>query len=286
MMKGFSILEMMVAMVITLVITASVAGNINFQKRTFTEGALRSRINQNLRGALDIIGTDIRIGGENLPMGFPAILIIDGVTDQLVVRRSLLDEALPVCADIPAGYINPEITVADDSSATPGCAVDGIETAFNRWNEFRNNQGGTMRAYLFNLSTKAGEYFTVGSQTNNTTNLTLSKEESTPFSNNYPAGSSVIYVLEEWTYRIDGDELQVIQNGETEDPLTVLFGVDTFSVTATLSNNSTVNSLAANDSWTAIKFIEIKLEAEESKPNGSIRKAVTSRFFPRNILSF
>lgn len=286
MMRGFSILEMMVAMVITLVITASVSGNINFQKRTFTEGAIRSRVNQNLRGTLDIIGTDIRVGGENLPMGFPAILIENGASDELVVRRSLLDDALPVCSNIDSGHINSLIIVADDSSTTPGCNASGIRTTFNRWDVFRNEKGGSIRAYVFNISSREGEYFTIDSQTDNGTNLTISKVGNDTFNNTYPAGGSVIYVLEEWRYRLNDDELQVIQDGDDENPLTVMFGVTEFSVTANLEDNTNITSLGNTDSWTEIKFIEIGLEAEENKPNGSISKAVVSRFFPRNILSF
>lgn len=285
-MKGYSLIEMMVAMVITLVITASVSGNINFQKRTFTEGAIRSRLNQNLRGTLDIIGTDIRIAGENLPMGFPAILITDGVSDELAIRRSLLDDALPVCINIDAGQINPTITVASDAVGVPGCSVNGIQTTFNRWNTFRNQQGGSLRVYAFNLTTKNGEYFTINNQVNGGSTLTLSKSGTTTFAYSYPAGSSVIYVLEEWRYRLLGDELQVLQDGDSENPLTVMFGVSNFSVTARLANNTTVTSLGTTDSWTQVKYLELGLHGQENKPNGEIHKSVVSRFFPRNILSF
>lgn len=285
-MKGFSIIEMMVAMVLTLVVTATMTGNINFQKRTFTEGAIRSRVNQNLRGALDILGTDIRIGGENLPMGFPAILISDGASDELYVRRALLDEALPVCQDITGGALNPTIIVADDTSLTPGCTVSGIETAFGRWDDYRIAQGGTIRAYAYNIATREGEYFIVDNQINNGSDLTLSNGGTTAFTNTYPAGTSVIYILEEWRYRLQDDELQVIQDGDTGQPLSVMFGVQSFSITAALQDDTTVTSLDADDSWTEIKFIEVAITGEESKPGGVIERSVVSRFFPRNILSF
>lgn len=286
--RGFTMIELLIASAIMLIVIAMFGGTANFQKRTYLDGATRSRIAQNLRGTLDIIGTDIRIGGENLPQNFPAFLLTNGTTtDTLSVRRSSLDEALPLCISITAGTPSTTITVSSSSVTTLGCTVSGNQVAFNRWRQHRIDKGGSVLAYLYNITTKQGEYFTYASDASTSSLLTISRPgPASGWANSYSAGTSVIYILETWQYQVSGDELQVIQNGQTSSPLTVMFGVKDFEVSAFMQDGTTSTSLTTSSDWTKIRYFQVQLQGEERSVNRLIQKNVTSKFFPRNILSF
>jgi len=287
---GYTLIEVLVSSVLLLIVVALVGGHVNFQKKTFVDGALRSRLNQNLRGTLDIVGTDIRIGGENLPLAFPSFLITDGGTssDQLSVRRAVLEDALPLCVAIAAGSSTTTLTVADNALTTPaGCGYTGNKTIYDRWSTYRTQQGGSIKAYIFNLTTRDGEFFDYNAETDLTTKLQLRRPGgSAAFTYSYPAGTSVLYVLEEWKYQVQNDELQVIQNGDSASPLTVMFNVDKFNASATMSDGTVKTALIKTDNWTLIRSLTLSITGKDTKAGIDVLRVATSRFFPRNILSF
>lgn len=287
--SGFTIIEVMVAAFLLLIILTMVGSHIVFQKETFTQGSIRSRLNQNLRGTLDIIGTDIRIGGENLPLAFPTFLLADGGagSDTFTVRRSVIEDALPLCTAIAAGSNLATITVADNASTTQGCDYTGNKGNFTKWSTYRTEQGGVVKAYIYNLATREGEfiYYTGESDLGSSLMLTSSTTNGS-YTYNYPAGNSAIYVIEEWSYQVQGDELQIVQNGETAEPLTVMFGVDLFKVSAEMQDGTTDETLIASDNWTQIRTFQVEITGSETKGGDVIQRFASSRFFPRNILSF
>jgi len=285
---GFFLLELLVASTIMLLVIGMFGATANFQKRTYLDGATRSRISQNLRGTLDIIGTDIRIGGENLTQNFPAFLLTSGaITDSLTVRRSILDEALPICVSLTAGSPATGITVSSSAVGTPGCTVSGNQVAFDRWKQYRLDKGGSVFAYLYNITTKQGEFFTYSADSATGALLTISRPgPASGWLYSYTAGTSVIYMLESWQYQVTGDELQVIQNDQVASPLTVMFGVKDFEISAIMQDGSTLTSMTTATDWTDLKYFEVELKGEETSVQRAIEKTVVSRFFPRNILSF
>lgn len=287
--SGITIIEVLISSFLLLMVLALVGGHINFQKKTFVDGSIRTRINQNLRGTLDIIGTDIRIGGENLPLAFPTFLLTDGGTgsDQLTVRRAVLEDALPLCTAIASGSTTGTIIVADNASATPGCDYTGNKSNFDKWAAYRAEQGGSVKAFIFNIATRDGEFFDFSEEDDLLTALHLRRPTgASSFTYAYPAGTSAIYILEEWKYQVQNDELQVIQNGETTQPLTVMFGVKSFSAEALMSDTTTKTSIVKTDNWTLIQNFSISLTGSETKGGVEVSRTLHSRFFPRNILSF
>lgn len=60
------------------------------QRKLFVEDQNRSQINQNLRAAIDLVGTDVKQTGERLVGNtqFPVVRVVDGggiVPDELVL---------------------------------------------------------------------------------------------------------------------------------------------------------------------------------------------------------
>jgi len=101
----------------------------------------------------------------------------------------------------------------------------------------------------------------------------------------YNTGSSAIYILEEWLFRLNGDVLQLIIDGDDENALNVAFGLTDFQVTARMQDDTTLDSLGAADNWTSLKSLEVTLAGEDSFAGETIEASLTSEFFPRNILS-
>lgn len=286
--EGFTLTELMVSTFLGAIILGMAAGSATLNRRVFVDDVVRVRVMQNTRGAMDIIGTDLRIGGENLPSGFPAFLIEDGGAgpDTLTVRRNLKEEVLKVCSPLTAGSADRYVYFAD-SSTTSGCIYGDNEFAYNEWHEHRVAQGGTIKAYVFNTSTKIGEFFNVSADEDTGTTLAILKSESDPpWANSYDTTGSNVYILEEWRYEVSDNLLQVIQDGDELNPLNVMFGVDDFQVNVILTDNTLTNTFAATDSWSQIRLIEISLTGSEEAVGKAISRTVTSRFLPRNILSF
>jgi len=87
-------MELLVASFLGLIILALGAQSTLSLRRLYLHDIVRTRVNQDLRGSLDMIGVNIRQAGENFTMSFPAIQIVNGTGgagDQLILRRNLLD---------------------------------------------------------------------------------------------------------------------------------------------------------------------------------------------------
>ncbi|NMC64340.1 MAG: prepilin-type N-terminal cleavage/methylation domain-containing protein, partial [SAR324 cluster bacterium] len=200
--KGFTVLELLVSSVLLLMLSALAASTILFIKRAYTEDSARKQINQSLRGTLDIIGADLRVGGENLPSAFPAFELIDGGTgpDELVIRRNLLDEVLKVCEKIQANTTEPHIYFAIDY-VTPGCIFSDNTHNYEAWRAYRLSHEGSTRAYIVNMTTGLGEFFTYTSEdiTGHKYRIWSDKDK---WLHTYDVNASAVYLLEEWRYRI------------------------------------------------------------------------------------
>ena len=86
-------MELIVSAGIGLGLLAATAGVVMSNRGLFNVDMVRTKLNQNLRSSLDIVGMNVREAGENLPGAFPAVELIDGGAgpDHLILRRNLLD---------------------------------------------------------------------------------------------------------------------------------------------------------------------------------------------------
>ena len=61
--KGFTLIELLVSSSLGLLLIALVMASVLANRQLFKQDMVRTRTNENIRGALDIVGTDIRLGG-------------------------------------------------------------------------------------------------------------------------------------------------------------------------------------------------------------------------------
>lgn len=286
--RGFTIVELLVASVLGLIVLSLTLGSATANRNVYGRDTARTRLNQNLRGALEFIAMDVRIAGENLDKQFPAIEIKNGTagnSDELTVRRNLLDEILPSCTNIVADSTIADVVFADSA----GCAsvYSGQEHNFKTWRDLRIAKDGEVEAYIFNFATKKGEFFTYDAESDDsgTGAYSIHRKEGN-WIYDYPPTATKIYILEEWTYKVNNEKtLQVVQNRDTSQPMNVSFGITNFQVKALLNTGVTKLTFLPTDVWTLITKLQIAISGEDRFGGSPLERTLSGSFFPRNILS-
>jgi prepilin-type N-terminal cleavage/methylation domain-containing protein len=130
--KGFTLLELIVAAAVSLSILSISLGMMTELRRSMIGDRTRITANDNLRQVSDFIGQDLKQAGERLESNnlLPGISIVQGAAgapSTLVIQRQLLNETLPVCQNISSGttidvsVLNGPISGTDYGSAVPNC---------------------------------------------------------------------------------------------------------------------------------------------------------------------
>ena len=287
--SGFTVLEVLVSSALGLIITFMCANTAIVQKELFTRDSARTTLNQDLRGASDVLISDGRVAGENLTESFPAVELIKDKNgkQELVLRRNLLSSVLNVCTSLNAGASRSKIYIAN-SNTKSGCIRNDEKTKYNIWKNYRaahKDSSNTVKAYIFNSGTKKGEFINYNNEGITSNNYWISGGSGT-FKNSYPAGSSWILILEEWRYRLnDEDMLQVIVDGDEDEPFNLAFGVKSFNTVITDMDDIDYTSFTTDDDWTNIYQIETTITGEERAGKNNVTKSIVAHFFPRNVLS-
>jgi len=288
--EGFTLLELLVVMGLGMLLLGMCLGAALSNRQAFLGDLYRTQLSQNLRGAMDIVAAATREAGENLPPGFPAIEIVNGAnggSDELVIRRNLIDEVLKVCVDI----------IADDGSnrvyfsttgGVAGCSYSDQLHNFTTWRSERTLSGGTLRAYVYNQAADTGEFFDVTNEIDTGSDYYL-ESASTEWSSDYPVASSAVYYLEEWRLRrfeIGGiGFLQIVENEDLENPINVARDISDLAVVARLSDNTDLNAFDDSNDWTSLRYVEVTLAGLSRVRNFTTTRSLTGRYFPRNVLS-
>lgn len=285
--------ELMVAMAVVLAMSAAAMTVTESSRTTYETDQARTAVNQNLRTGLDMMAVDVRQAGERLPGDVPAILITDGGTgpDSLVLRRNLLDSVLPLCIDVLAGTTAEDVVIADPSAGSPpGCSPvddadgDGWPDNLQEWRQHRLDHGGQVRAYLYNPVSRVGEYFEY--DTEDASGFHLHASDSQAWQNDYlVADLSRVYMLEERTYRLQGDVLQILMNGETSSSLNLVSDITGFATRAFMEDGTTRTSLGPSDAWSTLQSVEVVLSGRGTFLDRTADRSLEARFFPRNVLS-
>ena len=285
--KGFTLFELLVASFIGLTIFALAAESVLSLRRVYSHDVVGTRLIQDLRGSLDMIGINVRQAGENFTVYFPALEIVNGSSgapDELIMRRNLLDEVLNVCTDIAAGSTETTIYFAT-AGTDAGCTRSDNLPNYNAWRDYRlAATGQQLTAFAYDPSLRSGEFFVYSGENDSGSELTITRTAGA-WAGSYSLGSGALYILEEWKFRLQGDVLQLIVNGDTTNTLNVAFGITDFQVRAHLEDGSVLDSLAASDDWTALSAIEVTLTAQAAFAGQTETKSLSARFFPRNVLS-
>lgn len=288
--RGLTLVEVLVAMTITLGLLAAVMTIAFSSRRLYEIDQQRTGLNQNLRAGMDLLGAEVRQAGERLPGDVPAIQIADGAPgpDTLTVRRNLTDIVLPVCVDVPSGSTG-DFVIIGDVPAETGCQAvadsdsDGWPDNLQTWREMRIAGGGNLRAFIYNPATRQGEFFDYDDE--NAGAFRLGRGDSGAWQYNYlVADQSRVYLLEESVFRLDGDVLQrVINDGAS--PLNLVNEISNFQVRAILDDGSIQTALAPSDPWQDLRSLEITMVGTAEIRDKELHRVLTTQFFPRNVLS-
>ena len=245
--QGFTMIELIATTLIASILVLSGLAAFSSLRSIFVGSQFTNNVNQRLRSVFSLIGPDIQQTGEGLVSDpyFPAIEIKQitipntnpvETTSEIIIRKGLIGDTLPVCQSLTAGDSNP-VVVTDNDSTDSSCLFqqshdnvqDGIPDIVKKWEEQRD--GGSIRAYIFN-GVGDGEFFDYKGEifkndsgnviTPSVTNLphTVALDmDSHTWQNDYNANSSSrIYLLEERRYRLQGNTLQLtIDEDETLD---------------------------------------------------------------------
>jgi hypothetical protein len=116
--KGFTLLELIIAAGVSLTILGVSLGVLSEQRRWVLGDQTRATANDNLRLASDLMGQDIKQAGERLEADtfLPGISVIPGPSSTdpstLLLQRQLLTEKLPVCQTIGSGTTTATIDIS------------------------------------------------------------------------------------------------------------------------------------------------------------------------------
>jgi type IV pilus assembly protein PilW len=283
--SGFNLIELLVASALGLIVTSIGLGTFISSKKLVHNDMRRTTLTQNLRASLDIIGINIRLAGENLPASFPAIQIIDGGagSDELIITRNLRDEVLKLCTAITSGTSDHlQFALA---GTTPGCIRSDQVQNFNVWNSYLTYQGGEALAYLYEPSSSTGEFFWFNAIVDDGTTMHLELPPGEDWGADYPVGNTAAYILEQWHFALDGDELVMTPEEQVTERRRVMFGIDDLQIEVQFEDGTVQNTLDDTEDWTTVKFIQVALSGTTTASGKEMERTISSRFFPRNVLS-
>jgi prepilin-type N-terminal cleavage/methylation domain-containing protein len=122
--KGFSLVELMIAIVVMAVV---LAGTMNFflgQSRTFRKATTDMVLLQNARFATDLLSEHFRSVGANLTVGQPAVIYVDQNTFAFNA-----DYSTNVAGDLDAVYYEPNAPLAETRTLMKAAAVPLLNTS-------------------------------------------------------------------------------------------------------------------------------------------------------------
>jgi len=285
--SGFTLLEVLTSMFLTSVVMTLIISSVMMLRDTYYTEIKRTQINGNLRSAMDIMSMNVRQAGEHLLAGFPAVLLTDGASgasDTLRLRKSPITEVLTLCADAAVGTTGLFVSSASLSNAE--CIptnVDPIHTAFTTALAAEENK----QIYVYDKSQKIGEFLNyTSSDTSSGQYMLIVEATSTAFTKL----NTSIYIIEEYQFSNNEAEsrLDLTINQESTEIRPVAFDVTNFQVTFLLQDGTSVSAFAQDGTkdWKDIHQIEMTLSGRASFKGQTLRSTITSKFFPRNVLSY
>lgn len=281
--RGYSLIELLVAFLITSIILAAIGGFLPNLKRHSKKVVTESHLNANLGSVFNYLSLDFRLAGENLPKHFPAVILSES-PELLILRRSLSPYALSLCQTIPQNSIVEALVVADDNSELPGCSVSGNLTAFTSWREYvQTNLSFPFKVFVFNILTKNGFFTSISEFVHENDKLKLRFNNPRMFSQEITDLITTIYLIEELQFYRDNDTLKLlVANKDVE--YTLAFNIN--RVDFKIQHNDTeLDEFDTTKDWTQIDSITTTVEASDALFNRIRSEEYTFKFFPRNILS-
>jgi hypothetical protein len=316
--KGFTILEMMVGIAMTLTVSALALAALSNAESGFSKDKNKIEGGQKLSSVLDIVGRDIVQAGEqvNEPR-FPVIKVTPNGTkgSRLIVYRGI-EEALSTCSAITSGSSNTTLSVASTDSAVrlvnPSCTANtasysvDVQDWITKRTDVKNPTVNQLPVILHNGQGDIQQVtLTSESNSNSFQSVDLTTLPFTP-SVAFPIRSTA-YLFEKREYLICGDELKVRVNGDIASEgdcdlagsaaspfqtiATKIKSMNVTVTTATIASPTPADSLDTSFptttlNWRNLRGVSVKITAANSDAGGGGQDIFASgRFFPRNILS-
>lgn len=295
--SGMTLMELMVASSLGLMVVAMTLSTTVANKDAYGYDIVRTRLNQNMRSAFDIINTEVRQAGERLPSAFPAIEIVNGASgapDTLILRRNVLDEIITVCQNITVASDSNIHLATTTAGAPPACVYGSQTTIYNAWRAYRLAEGDasySVDAYIFDLAAKTGQFFKYNTEANNAGTSTQTINRGTgPWAGAYTAGATAVYMLTEWKFALsttpgETDLLQLTINEDDDSVKNVVYGVNDIQFRALMQDGTVKTSFTETDSWTLLQAIEVSITGSDRFRGREISTTLTTQLFPRNVLS-
>lgn len=309
--QGFTLIELLVAAAIGLLILTLTFALVMSARGVYNTDTARTGVNQNLRSAMNLLRDDARQAGERLPGTFPAIEVQRvGAQTEVVIRKGLTDDVLPVCYDLNAGSNTPiiiETTTAYTffSSPLPQTSANGEcpanTTATATWEGYRVDAGGALRVYVYDAITRTGTFMDVtaaGERSLGYAGVYLLRADALQVSGTWPrrfeaAKQPRVYLIEEHRYRLAADNtLQLVVNDQNDAALVqnVAGGINAMSVSAFGQGSApqllrSDGTLRATDDWKSLAFLRLTLTGEQTIGGKTITRTLSEDALPRNVFS-
>ncbi|MBX7138200.1 MAG: prepilin-type N-terminal cleavage/methylation domain-containing protein [Oligoflexia bacterium] len=287
--SGFTLVELLVSMGLTAVVMTLVLSGVLAFRTGYYQDIVRTRINGNLRSAMDIISMNVRQAGENLQSNFPAIILTNGsasAADTLKLRRNLVPEILTLCTTIAAGAST--LAVSSASTANAECVPANVAPLYTVFEGLRNSNGGSMRVFIYDRSTRTGEFvdYSLGTFAGGQYSITISAAQHA-----YTQLNTGVYIVEEYAFEVDAAQktLNLYIDDQRDTPQAVAFGVTNFQVSLEMSDHTTLSAFtqsSGTQDWKDIEQIDLTLNGEDSYRGETITSSISAQYFPRNVLSF
>lgn len=291
--RGFSLIELLLAMGITSVVLGAILAITLSSREILETDQNRTSLNQNLRGGMDLMGVDIRQAGERLPGDVPALELLNGASgapDSIVIRRNMIDVVLPVCKEIKAGSNADSIFVAWKNGKIEGCEPvldnngDGWPDDLEAWREYRLANGGSVLAYIYNPTSSEGEFFVYDAEDKST--FHIHKANGDPWNVDYHVDEQPrVYILEQREFRVANNRLQCVINGDTSQPLNLASDITDLQGRGFYLDGTILDAIGPGNPWADLQSVEVRLSGQRDFNQRSMQRSVISRFFPRNVLT-
>lgn len=310
---GSTLIEMMVALTVTLAVTAGAFTLALSSRGLFELDEARARLNQSLRGSKDFLIEDLRQAGERLGTTFPVIELVRGEDlpggnpgdpDRLILRRNLADTILRSCRDV--SNMDRRIYLAETlGPPPPGCVsvpdsnADGWPDNHEVWHEYRLAHGvpvdgeAAVPAYLYDPFNGQGEFFWY--RADDAAAGFIEAPNGQTWHNNYPSTHQCqVYLLEERRYQLANDMLELVVDQDNANPLHLVDGIVDFQLRALFQvppppampvEPPAQDTLGFGDDWTTLRGVEVTVRGRVQLKQRFIEREWSSLILPRNVLS-
>ena len=214
--SGFTIMELLIYMFLSLIVVQAIAGTVLSFRLAAHNDTIRTRLDQNLASAARIVTQNLTQAGEYLSKTFPAIELASGTPDTLTIRKGKIQQTLSLCKTLGSGATDRIYVSTTTTGAPSSCVLANMQPNFTAWEAYRTANGNTVKAFIYDVTTKVGEFFDYTLGTTGT-EYYLTRGSGT-WANSYTPTSTTLYLIEELKITKTSDRLEVIKDGNTSNP--------------------------------------------------------------------